>query len=71
MPQISLSKAKPNYGYIKMPLLTVDLKPSFQMTSYPIKSDRCFDSKLDKCITSNDVDIRQSITRFISDDIVS
>ena len=49
MQQISLSKAKPNYGYIKMPLLTVDLKPSFQMTSYPIKSDRCFDSKLDKC----------------------
>ena len=43
MQQISLSKAKPNCGCIKMPLLKVDLKPSFQMTSYAIKSDRCFD----------------------------
>ena len=48
MQQIVLSKAKPNYGGIKMPLLTVVRNTSFQMTSYAIKSDHCFDSKLDK-----------------------
>ena len=63
MQRIILSKAKPNYGCIKMPLLTVDLEHIIPGDLHMlVRVTNVLIQNLINAVTSNDLNIRKSIT---------